>query len=230
MNVIAAVSIGVCWFVFAAVWLITANYNESRGPAQRQRSWYGTGTIPVVIISTVIGVAVPRTDWRTVTFATPWARFPGLAILLAATALTLWGRFALGLMWSAVPAVREGHQLRTRGPYAITRHPIYTGLLGMLLGTMLVAGAGPWLVPFPVALILIEFKIRIEERFMTTEFPEEYPRYRKRVPQLVPGLRLLSHLFLGVPRPPSRASADPPRLHHSTPNNHSSARGPTARP
>ena len=25
---------------------------------------------------------------------------------------------------------------------------------------------------------------------MTTEFPEEYPLYRKRVPQLVPGLGL----------------------------------------
>ena len=45
---------------------------------------------------------------------------------------------------------------------------------------------------FPVALILIEFKIRIEERFMTAEFPQEYPRYRRRVPQLVPALRVLT--------------------------------------
>ena len=48
------------------------------------------------------------------------------------------------------------------------------------------------MVPFPVALILIEFKIRIEERLMTAEFPDEYPRYYKRVPQLVPGLRLVT--------------------------------------
>jgi protein-S-isoprenylcysteine O-methyltransferase Ste14 len=188
----AAVSIAVCWLVFAAVWLVTANYNEARAPAQRRRSWYGTGVIPVVIITTVIHLAVPRTDWQSVTFYAPWARFLGLAVLLAATALTIWARFVLGLMWSAVPAVKEGHQLRTGGPYAITRHPIYTGLLGMLLGSLLVAGAGRWIVPFPVALILIEFKIRIEERFMTAEFPEEYPRYRKRVPQLVPGLRLVT--------------------------------------
>ena len=192
VNVMAAVSIAVCWFSFVAVWLITANYNESRAPAQRQRSWYGTGVLPVVVIVTVVRLAVPHADWLSVTFYAPWARFLGLAILVAATTLTLWARFELGLMWSAVPAVREGHELRTSGPYAITRHPIYTGLLGMLLGTMLVAGAGPWIVPFPVALILIEFKIRIEERFMTAEFPEEYPRYRKRVPQLVPGLRLVT--------------------------------------
>jgi protein-S-isoprenylcysteine O-methyltransferase Ste14 len=188
----AAVSIAVCWLVFAAVWLVTANYNEGRAPAQHRRSRYGTGVIPVVIITTVIHLAVPRADWQSVTFSAPWAQFLGLAILLAATALTLWARFVLGLMWSAVPAVKEGHQLRTSGPYAITRHPIYAGLLGMLLGSLLVAGAGWWIVPFPVALILIEFKIRIEERFMTAEFPEEYPRYRKRVPQLVPGLRLVT--------------------------------------
>ena len=192
MNVLAAVSIAVCWLAFAAVWLITANYNEGRAPAQRRRSRYGTGVVPVVIISVVIRLAVPRADWQSVTFSTPWARFLGLAILLAATALTLWARFVLGLMWSAVPAVKEGHQLRTSGPYAITRHPIYTGLLGMLLGSLLVAGGGWWIVPFPVALILIEFKIRIEERLMTAEFPEEYPRYRKRVPQLMPGLRLVT--------------------------------------
>jgi protein-S-isoprenylcysteine O-methyltransferase Ste14 len=191
VSVLAAVSVAVCWFAFAAVWLITANYNESRAPAERQRSWYGTGVVPVVIITAVVRLAVPRTDWQSVTFYAPWARLLGLAILLAATALTLWARFVLGLMWSAVPAVKEGHQLRTSGPYAITRHPIYTGLLGMMLGTMLLAGFGLWIVPFPVALILIEFKIRLEERFMTAAFPAEYPRYRARVPQLVPGLRLV---------------------------------------
>ena len=190
VNVMAAVSIAVCWIAFVVVWGITANYNESRAPAERQRSWYGTGVIPVVVISTVVGLVVPRADWQSVTFYAPWARFLGLAILVAATVLTVWARFALGLMWSAVPAVKEGHQLRISGPYAISRHPIYTGLLGMVLGTMLVAGGGRWIVPFPVALILVEFKIRIEERFLTAEFPEEYPRYRARVPQLVPGLRL----------------------------------------
>jgi protein-S-isoprenylcysteine O-methyltransferase Ste14 len=192
VNVTAAVSIAVCWLAFAVVWLTTANYNKNRAPAQRRRSWYGTGVLPVVIISTVVRLAVPRADWQSVTFYAPWARFLGLAILVTATVLTLWARFALGLMWSAVPALKEGRQLRTSGPYAITRHPIYTGLQGMLLGSMLAAGGGPWIVPFPAALILVEVKIRIEERFMTAEFPEDYPRYRKRVPQLVPGLGLLT--------------------------------------
>ena len=79
-----------------------------------------------------------------------WARLLGLALLLAATGLTLWARLVLGTMWSAAPAVKAEHQLRTTGPYAVTRHPIYTGLLGMMLGSGLLAG-GRWILGFPVS-------------------------------------------------------------------------------
>src|SRR5216684_2743132 len=91
------------------------------------------------------------------------------------TALTLWARFSLGTMWSAAPKVKDDHQLRTHGPYAVTRHPIYTGMLGMLLGATLLGGIGQWIVLFPVGLILFEVKIRLEEHLMLATFPEEYP-------------------------------------------------------
>lgn len=113
-------------------------------------------------------------------------------ILLGATAFTIWARLVLGVMWSGAPVVKQQHELRTTGPYGITRHPIYTGILGMLIGSLLVTGAGRWIVPFPVFLVLFEIKIHIEERFMLGEFPDEYPRYRQRVPKLVPSLRLIS--------------------------------------
>jgi protein-S-isoprenylcysteine O-methyltransferase Ste14 len=101
------------------------------------------------------------------------------------------GRFSLGTMWSVAPKVKDDHQLRTHGPYAVTRHPIYTGLLGMMLGATLLSGIGQWIVLFPVSLIVFEVKIRMEERLMVVTFPDEYPRYRRRVPQLVPGLYAL---------------------------------------
>jgi protein-S-isoprenylcysteine O-methyltransferase Ste14 len=86
--------------------------------------------------------------------------------------------------------VKQQHQLRTSGPYAVTRHPIYTGILGMVLGTALLAGAGDWALPFPILLVVLEFKLHTEERLMLAEFPADYPAYRRRVPQLLPGLRL----------------------------------------
>jgi len=94
-------------------------------------------------------------------------------------------------MWTAAPTVKQEHQLRTSGPYAITRHPIYSGLLGMLLGSGLLLGAGRWILYCPIYLVLLQFKIHTEERLMLAEFPDDYPRYRQRVQQLVPGLRLI---------------------------------------
>ena len=51
-------------------------------------------------------------------------------------------------------------------------------------------GGGRWIVAFPAFLVLVGIKLHIEERLMLAEFPDDYPRYRKRVPQLVPGLHL----------------------------------------
>jgi hypothetical protein len=63
------------------------------------------------------------------------------------------------------------------------------------------SGGGRWIVAFPVFLLLVEIKLHIEERLMLAEFPDDYPRYRKRVPQLVPGLRL-GRGILTRPEPP----------------------------
>jgi protein-S-isoprenylcysteine O-methyltransferase Ste14 len=198
LNLLAVVSIVVCWCAFAATWLAAENHNLGRAPEERTRSWFGTAVTPALIIVVVVNLAVPRAQWRSLTFDAPPVRILGLVILLAATAFTIWARLVLGVMWSGAPAVKQEHQLRTNGPYSVTRHPIYTGMLGMFLGSLLVAGGGRWIVPFPVFLVLLEIKLHIEERLMQAEFPEDYPRYRQRVPQLVPGLKLISRRRMAV--------------------------------
>ena len=68
--------------------------------------------------------------------------------------------------------VEEGHALRTDGPYGITRHPIYTGILGMLVGSLLLAGVGRSILLLPVGLVLFEVKLHVEEELMLATFPE----------------------------------------------------------
>ena len=116
-----------------------------------------------------------------------WVRVLGLAVLAASTVFTLWARFSLGTSWSVAPKVHGDHQLRIHGPYAVTRHPIYTGVLGMLLGATLLSGIGQWIVLFPVGLILFEVKIRMEEHLMLAAFPADYPilDVRARRPQAI---------------------------------------------
>jgi protein-S-isoprenylcysteine O-methyltransferase Ste14 len=60
----------------------------------------------------------------------------------------------------------------------------------MLLGTALLEGIGVWGVIFLLALVMVEGRIRVEERLLTGAFGTEYASYRAAVPQLVPGLHV----------------------------------------
>ncbi len=197
-HVLAAVGIAVCVGAVVAVWVAGALYNALRTlhdashvPRERTRSQPGSTALIVVAVACAGLAVVSRSHFDGLAVGASWARVLGLAVLAASTVFTLWARFSLGTMWSLAPQVKDDHRLRTHGPYAVTRHPIYTGVLGMLLGATLLSGIGQWIVLFPVGLILFEVKIRMEEHLMLATFPEQYPRYRRQVPQLVPGLFLL---------------------------------------
>jgi protein-S-isoprenylcysteine O-methyltransferase Ste14 len=156
----------------------------------RERTWSQPGSTALIVVAVACAglVIVGRGHFDGLVVGASWVRVLGLAVLVASTVFTLWARFSLGTMWSVAPKVQGDHRLRTAGPYAVTRHPIYTGVLGMLLGATLLSGIGQWIVLFPVGLILFEVKIRMEEHLMLATFPADYPRYRRQVPQLVPGL------------------------------------------
>ena len=195
---LAAVGIGVCVGAVVVVWVAGALYNAlhalrnaSHAPRERTRNQPGSTALIVVAAACAGLVIVGRSHFDGLAVGALWVRVLGLAVLVASTAFTLWARFSLGTMWSMAPQVKDDHRLRTHGPYAVTRHPIYTGVLGMILGVTLLSGIGQWIVLFPVGLILFEVKVRMEEHLMLATFPDDYPRYRRQVPRLVPGLYAL---------------------------------------
>jgi protein-S-isoprenylcysteine O-methyltransferase Ste14 len=191
-DTLSSVSIAVCWGLWGIVWTAGAVYNARRAPAVRRRSSRGYAWLLGVLAACLILRAVPGADWRSLRVHSPWLRALGLALLLASTAFTLWARAVLGTMWSSAVVARDAHVLRTDGPYAITRHPIYTGMLGMLLGGALLGGLGRWAAVFTVGALIVAVKIHLEEQLLTEVFPGEYAQYRHRVPRLVPGLHRLS--------------------------------------
>lgn len=109
------------------------------------------------------------------------------AILCAAgLAFCLWARATLGRNWSGIVTVKEDHELMVRGPYALVRHPIYTGLLAMFVATALVYGHIGGIVA--VALVFVSFWIKLndEEKVMLKQFPDQYPAYQQRVKRIIP--------------------------------------------
>jgi protein-S-isoprenylcysteine O-methyltransferase Ste14 len=109
------------------------------------------------------------------------------AAALAGFALTWWARIHLGRLWSSVITRKEGHRIVDSGPYALVRHPIYTGLIAALVASA-IAEATPTALG-GAALLIAGFwvKARGEERFLAAELgTEAYAAYRRRVPMLLP--------------------------------------------
>jgi protein-S-isoprenylcysteine O-methyltransferase Ste14 len=95
----------------------------------------------------------------------------------------------LGKEWSLTARLVEGHQLATSGPYALVRHPIYSGMLGMLLATGL--AISHWLALLAALIIFFvgtTIRVRSEEKLLREAFGEKFESYARRVRAIVPGL------------------------------------------
>jgi len=190
-ELITAVALAACWGTVVAVWCVGAVFNRMHRSGERVRDHSGDGAqIGAAVLCGAL-VLASRPWWRTVQIEVAWVQVLGLVVLIVATAFALWARLSLGTAWSIAPEVSGDRRLRTSGPYGVTRHPIYTGLFGMILGTALLTGSGQVIAFVPVALVLVGLKIHFEERLLSSTYPDEYSAYRRRVPQLVPGLAAL---------------------------------------
>jgi protein-S-isoprenylcysteine O-methyltransferase Ste14 len=192
MEAMAEIATWTCWELVIVTWIAGALYGARTAGGRRVGG--GSGALWRLGSVAVLAVAIrfARHDLDQASDHSQWIELPGLVLLVASTGFTLWARVTLGRMWSASPnTLRSHHELRTDGPYAVTRHPIYTGLLGMVIGTVLLNGLGFSLAFLAIAAAVVALRIPIEERLMTNTFPDEYARYRKRVPRLMPGLNLL---------------------------------------
>lgn len=121
------------------------------------------------------------------TFFTPPLLLGWVAAVLTALGVlfAIWARVRLGRNWSSVPAVKEGHELVTDGPYRYVRHPIYTGILLAALGYALTGTLFGFLILI-IACILFFRRIGKEERIMLELFPDAYPAYQARTKRLIP--------------------------------------------
>jgi len=123
--------------------------------------------------------------WRFVP-ESPAVAWTGLALTAAGCAFAIWARMLLGGNWSANVTVKRDHQLIRQGPYAIVRHPIYSGFLLGLLGTALALGEWRGIAGLGLAFIGWRMKSRLEEAFMAAQFGAQYTEYERQVKALIP--------------------------------------------
>lgn len=188
LTITPQLAINYLWLFWFATWLIAAFWSDrsAKRPGLRAEMLYRVVTF--VGAAFLFGV-FPRSDrqpWLLWSFDRDisWILF---AVCALGFAFCWWARIHLGRLWSGWVSKKEGHRIIDTGPYAIVRHPIYTGIILSVFATAVMKGTVFALVGAVIMTLGFWIKARLEERFLRSELgPESYDAYRRRVPMLVP--------------------------------------------
>jgi protein-S-isoprenylcysteine O-methyltransferase Ste14 len=149
------------------------------------RAQKGWAFVAVQVVLLVVLVALPtRSDWPTPAGVGAIASvftLGGMVLVVAASV-----RLGPALTPSPVPTTRG--QLTTTGLYRFMRHPIYTGVLSIIVGLTLRSGNWITLVVGLAGVGFFNIKAAWEERQLTETYPD-YPSYAAVTPRFLPRLR-----------------------------------------
>ena len=130
----------------------------------------------------------PRTvfDQSTWPFPFPHAfAVVGGVLILVGGVFLLAGLLRLGRGLTPLPYPKDGAEFIQTGPFALVRHPMYSGGLVLALGWALFVQG--WLtLGYVLALfVFLDVKSRREEKWLAQKFPA-YAAYQQRVRKLIP--------------------------------------------
>lgn len=187
MHITARHIIDYAWIGIAILWLITSvtAKRSVRSQSLASRLFELCLTIAAFFLIFNPSLAIGPLAWRVVP-KSPVSSGLGAVLTVAGILFAVWARFILGRNWSANVTVKQDHQLIRTGPYALVRHPIYSGLSLALLGTAIAFGQLRDVIALILAVTAWRLKSLVEERFMMEQFGTEYVDYKRRVKALVP--------------------------------------------
>jgi len=120
-------------------------------------------------------------DWRT-----PWwvdaLGFSAVGLGLAVVAI---GGRGLGSALTPTPVPNEHGRLSTDGPYRFVRHPIYSGVLLVVVGLVVRSGSLLTLMVGFATFVFFDRKAAWEERRLVARY-DGYEAYAERTPRFVP--------------------------------------------
>ncbi len=177
----------IAWVIFGVVWLLAA---ISVKPVESAES---AGSRMFHVITN--GLAFVLIFWERPRFGpldmrvvplTAGFQIAAVALTYAGIAFAIWARFYLGGNWSGRVTLKQDHTLIQSGPYALVRHPIYTGMVLAALGTAIGIGQLRCFVGVGLAFASWLVKSRTEEALLITKFGEKYEEYRRQVKAIIP--------------------------------------------
>ena len=114
-------------------------------------------------------------------------QYAGLGVCLASALFAAWAMWSLGTSYGIRLDVFAGHRLKTDGPYALVRHPMYLGIVLFNAGATLALESLLLLVATALVVVpLTAVRIGYEERVLREAFGDLYASYQRRVPPVLP--------------------------------------------
>ena len=115
--------------------------------------------------------------------------FIGVCVLCLGIAIRQWSHHALGRFHQVSVTIHGEHEVVSRGPYRVVRHPMYAGSAVTFLGVGLALGTWPGLaLVFVGTLAAIVRRIRVEEDTLHDALDAQYRDYASGRARLLPGL------------------------------------------
>ena len=192
------------WLLFVAYWAVAAVGAKRNTGRRRWRREIGLRLVVILLIAAVLqSQSLRQFLVETQRFLVETQRsashsgvlgWTGVALCLFGFSLAINARRHLGRNWGLPMSRKEQPELVTSGPYALIRHPIYTGLILAMLGSALGANVLWALLLVPVGAYFI-YSARREEIVLSQLFPEQYVPYMARTGMLAPcPFRIWMHL------------------------------------
>ncbi len=181
-------------YLFPAMWVGYFAYwwgmSTSVKETERQESLASRLIRLVSMICAAALLWLPRVPFRLLNQRflplTVWCFWSGAAFSASGMLFSVWARRYLGKNWSQAVTLKADHELIASGPYALARHPIYTGLLLAFFGCAIARGEWRGLIAVALVFAVLWHKLKLEEKWMRERFGESYDGYSRRVRALVP--------------------------------------------
>lgn len=170
------------WLLIAFFWVVSALRLKRVVRTEPLAGLVAHSTL-LVAASILLFSDWPREAWLAIRVLprAAWIGWLGAVVAVMGALFTVAARTYLGRNWNLRPSVKEDHEVIRSGPYALVRHPIYTGLLLTATGTALASGLVRGLLALPLILLGLWLKSRAEERLLADALGEPYASYRRAV-------------------------------------------------
>ncbi len=176
VEIVFAVGWGAFWFY----WLVAA-FSMKRGRVPWSRELRIRALIAVIAVI-LIRLGVFRGHGLNTAL---WRAALGLALFALGLGFAIWARMHIGRNWGTPMTQKDEPELVTSGPNHLIRHPIYSGILVAGLGTA-VSLSWLWLIAVSLAGVYFLYSATVEERYLTEQFPDTYPAYKRSTKMLLP--------------------------------------------